>query len=69
MKDETHFLFLCKGYDELREIVQPRFPNFKSLPNKEKFKILMSIDYVRDTAEFLYKSYNIRRSHMYNQTW
>ena len=26
----------------------------------------MSTDYVKYTAEFLYKSYNIRRSNMYN---
>ena len=46
IEDETHFLFQCKMYDELREIlyiiVQPRFPKFEPLPNKERFKILMS---------------------------
>ena len=45
------------------------FPNFEFLSDKEKFGILMSTDYVKYTAEFLYKSYNIRRSNMYNQIW
>ena len=37
----------------------------------EKFKIINNVHWLRElyTAEFLYKSYNIRRSHMYNQTW
>ena len=60
IEDETHFLFRCKRHEELRDllytVVQPYFPNFESLSDKEKFGILMSTDYVKYTAEFLYKS-------------
>ena len=71
IEDEPHFLFRCKRYEELRDllytVVQPYFPNFEFLSDKEKFGVLMSTDYVKYTAEFWYKSYNIRRSNMYNQ--
>ena len=44
IEDETHFLFRCKRHEELRDLlytmVQPYFPNFEFLSDKEKFGIL-----------------------------
>ncbi len=70
IEDETHFIFYCNQYNDLREYlyekIHPKYQHFKILSDSEKFNIVMSSVFVKHTAEYLYKAYYKRHSLIYN---
>ena len=64
VEDETHFLFHCEYYQNLR---QKYFENvdFTNLTISEKFVLLFN-RYIKKTARFLTAAYLKRRSFIYN---
>lgn len=69
LEDEYHFLLSCTAYSDLRacliEKVLACAPDYVSLNSVSKFRLFMSDEIVRYTAEFIYKAYNRRRSVLY----
>ena len=69
IEDESHFLLYCPVYDEFRNSLFSKAfdnnENFVNMSNSMKFKLLMSRDMIRFTAEFLHKAYEKRRSLTY----
>ena len=69
LEDETHFMFYCSFYDDLRSIlllkIIEKCPEFYFLSLEEKYKLLMSNDFVKYTAQFLFDSYQRRRNKKY----
>ena len=69
IEDEEHFLFHCELYQEIRESffvkISKKLPLFNTLAFGEKFKILMEEDLIKETSEYIYKIFNIRRSKIY----
>ncbi len=70
IEDETHFIFYCNQYNDLREYlyekILPQYQHFEILSDTEKFNIVMSSVLVKHTAEYLYKAYYKRCSLIYN---
>ncbi len=70
IEDETHFIFYCDQYNDLREYlyekIYPKYQHFEILSDAEKFNIVMSNDFVKHIAEYLHKAYYKRRSLIYN---
>ncbi len=70
IEDEPHIIFYCNQYNDLREYsyekIRPKYQHFEILSDAEKFNIVMSIVFVKHTAEYLYKAYNKRSSLIYN---
>ena len=69
---ETHFMFSCNFYEELRtmlcdNIVQV-YPQFLELNDNEKLKILMRKYVVKRTAKYVWEAYEKRRAAMYRST-
>lgn len=70
IESESHFLFVCSKYHSLRErffnVVSGLSQNFFNVNESEKFKILMSANIVKYTAEFIWNCFNIRQKTLYN---
>ncbi len=61
IEDETHFIFYCNQYNDLRKYLYvkmyPKYQHFQMLSDsEEKNNIVMSSDFVKHTAEYLYKT-------------
>ncbi len=60
-EDETHFIFYCNQYNDLREYLYekicPKYQHFEILSDAETFNIVMSSVFVKHTADYLYKAY------------
>ena len=69
VESESHFMFFCAKYKSLRDdlynYVISIVPEFLNCNESQKFKILMSEHFVKRTAEYLYKCYNIRQNTIY----
>jgi len=69
IEDESHFLFHCHLYSDLRDIlfsfVTEKEPGFNNLLECDKLMILMREDCVRKTSEYVYKAFSKRRSSLY----
>ncbi len=61
IEDETHFIFYCSQYNDLREYlyekIHPKYQHFEILSDAEIFYIVMFSVFVKHTAEYLYKAY------------
>ncbi len=70
IEDETHFIFDCNQYNDLREYlyekIRSKYQHFEILSDAEKFNIVMSSVFVKHTADYLYKAYYKKRSLIYN---
>ena len=70
VEDERHFLFECSFYEDIRNTffhtVENLHSEFNTLNYENRFKLLMSIDVVKLTANFVYKIYKKRRDFIYN---
>ena len=71
VEDESHFLFHCSLYDDIRirfieNYVIPFYPYFENLNLEQKLNLLMSKDLVKRTSEFVYNCYMKRRTTLYN---
>ncbi len=70
IEDETHFIFYCNLYNDLREYlyekIRPKYQHFEILSDVEIFYIVISSVFVKHTAEYLYKAYYKRCSLIYN---
>ena len=70
IEDECHFLFKCQQYNELRTTflseIREKDANFNQKNDCEKLQMLMSADFVKSTAKFLYNCYYNRRRVLYN---
>ena len=68
--DERHFLFECSFYEDIRNTffhtVENLHSEFNTLNYENRFKLLMSIDVVKLTANFVYTIYKKRRDFIYN---
>ena len=66
VENEDHFSFHCELYQEIRESffvkISKKLPLFNTLAFGEKFKSLMEEDLIKETSEYIYKIFNIRRS-------
>ena len=69
LEDENHFLLTCTAYSDLRAFVIEKIliiePNYVYLSTVSKFRMFMSDDIVKYTAEFISKAYCRRRSVLY----
>ncbi len=70
IEDETHFIFYLNQYNDLREYlyekINPKYQHFEILSDAEKINIVMTIVFVKHTAQYLYKAYYKRHSLIYN---
>ncbi len=66
IEDETQFMFFCNQYTDLWEYLYEKIHFELVIPDTETISIVMSSDYVKHTAEYLYKVYYKRRSLMNN---
>ena len=70
VEDERHFLFECSFYEDIRNTffhtVENLHSEFNTLNYENRFKLLMSIDVVKLTANFVYTIYKKRRDFIYN---
>ena len=69
IEDETHFMFTCIKYSDLRETlftkVAEKHKQFLAYQNFEKFKFLFSY-FPRATAKYLATAFQRRRETLYN---
>ncbi len=58
IEDETHFIFYCNKYNDLREYlyekIRPKYQHFEKLSDAEKCNIVMSS--VKHIADYLYEA-------------
>ncbi len=70
IEDESHFIFYCNQYNDLREYlyqkINPKYQHFEILSDTEKINIVMYSVFVKHTAEYLYKALYKSRSLIYN---
>ncbi len=68
-ESESHFLFYCKFYQELRSQlllrVQVEYPLFIYLEDEHKLTILMSDTFIRETGKYLCNAFQKRRNTLY----
>ncbi len=72
IETESHFLLYCSKYNQLRyQFVSTLnglftlYPNLYYSDDEFKLIVLMSNEYVKSTAKFIWECFNIRRSNMY----
>ena len=69
VEDETHFVFECETYRQEREAflqnIHTNAPEFSLLSTNEKWKILMTDEYVNKTAQYVYNIYDRRQNILY----
>ena len=69
-KFSEHICFECSFYEDIRNTffhtVENLHSEFNTLNYENRFKLLMSIDVVKLTANFVYKIYKKRRDFIYN---
>ena len=70
VEDESHFLLYCKLYKEERKTffaeIQRNDKSFMQKDDNVKLNILMDVEYIKQTAKFLYTCFSKRRSVLYN---
>ncbi len=68
-ESESHFLLHCKFYNDLRSTlllkVQVEFPLFVYIEDEPKMNILMSDNYIKETAKYIHKAFHKRRENLY----
>ena len=69
IEDETHFIFKCSLYNDIRrrffDKLEQFHPSWTDLNLDQKLLLLMSKEFVKDTAEFVYQCFMTRRKHLY----
>ena len=63
VESESHFLLYCVGYRQIRQqwLSNVNVPdNFNQLTDAEKIKVLINIDNVKSTAQFIVEAFNLR---------
>ncbi len=72
IKTESNFVLYCSKYDQLRyqyftnlNGVFTLYPNFDYIDDDFKLTILVSNEYVKSTAKFIWEYFNIRCRNMY----
>ena len=72
IETESHFLLCCSKYNQLRYDFMAgltglfdRYPNFDYSNEGTKLTILMSSEYVKSTAKFIFECFDLRRKTMY----
>ena len=69
IEDETHFLFSCNFYTDLRTELfahaHSAVPAFGHLCQERQLFALMGSNLVKKTAEYIYKAYDKRRKFLY----
>ncbi len=72
IENESHFLLYCSKYNELRNqyftnlnSLFTLYPKFDYSDDDFKLTVLMSNDYVKSTAKFIWECFNIRCRNMY----
>ncbi len=72
IETESHFLLYCSKYNQLRyqfftnlNGLFTLYPHFDYSDDDFKLTVLMSNEYVKSTAEFIWECFNIRHRNMY----
>ena len=69
IEDEVHFIFECSLYDNIRrrffDKLQQFHPSWPNLNVDQKLLLLMSKEFVKDTAEFVHQCFVTRRKQIY----
>ena len=69
VESETHFLFHCAKYNDLRDSFYNQMtntnPDFQTLTDDAKLKIIMSDEIICKTAKFIHDCFELRRTFMY----
>ncbi len=72
IETESHFLLYCSKYNQLRykcftnlNGLFTLYPNFDYSDDKFKLTVLMSNEYVKSNAKFIWGCFNIRHRNMY----
>ena len=63
VESESHFLLYCVGYRQIRQqwLSNVNVPNnFNQLTDAERIKVLINIDNVKSTAQFIVEAFNLR---------
>ena len=63
METESHFLFYCGGYRQIRQqwldnVIVPG--NFNQLTDADKIRVLINLDNVKSSAQFIVEAFNHR---------
>ena len=70
IEDESHFLFHCSFYNDLRQIfyqkISETYPLFTQKNDSEKLKLLMNENVVKITARFISDCYSKRQNAIFN---
>ncbi len=72
IETESYFLLCCTKYNQLKYNIFTNFnglftlyPNFDYSNGEFKLTVLMSNEYVKSIAKFIWECFNIRCRHMY----
>ena len=71
IESESHFLLYCSKYSELRQSFYTSLnlcnmhPDFNHCTDGQKLTTLMSSEYVKATAKFIWQCYDLRRKTLY----
>ena len=72
VETETHFLFECECYNDLRQQFygnsENLYPEFALNPDENKLKMMMTTEMIKLTAQFICNCFNKRQSIIFHAT-